>query len=537
MKTKTLILLAICSTHNVAFSLPHNSTKELYQSPQSNIGLGGGFLQNAQLPLYGDCLASKSKIVKSFQKDIKLSHSIDSNQLAKVLNINLEAKSGWGKFSSSAAVDYINRIKNDDYSLSFNYQSVVYGNVALDISDYYGVNALNAGAAAAYNSSPDDFIKRCGDSYIRQMDLGAVLNVTMRIRFSTQEQKKKFEASFEGKMGDVISASANVKKEIERSHFKGTIDVIAFQAGGNPGHLDRIFGLDQEHHIVRCNLTNLDACAKAIDDVINYAQANGRWSEIGFSNQIQLKKGRIEADSLIPINLNEATISSYSDDFGLDIARVIPSIETFQARERLNKLYDHNSEMASFAKAVTHSAGFSHLTEKRKKELGDLTVTLQANLGVFKDGKSLDCFLPSTQHTCKNIVDDIEAALTPVDYHQFELLKGAYYVNMNYNWPLLFIRKPGGDMSIFNTDLIDVGVETNGLKLTPSYDYSYISLGGGYTTYSKGIQTRYYMDYYGTEDLVYQNSNGIGYIGNIPWNTCVNGTCYKAYYAMEIIPF
>lgn len=527
-----VVFLSLFSISACAVSM-HDLKKKEVVSPINDISLGGSFLRNAALPINGSCLKSMKQEVSSLKKSIKFTHVIDTYDMANTLNLNLKAKAGWGKFSLSAAMDYLNSIKDDNYTMSFSYQSTISGNVGLDISDYYGINALNSGGAAAYNSGEDSFIRRCGDSYIKRLTMGAVLDVNMLIRFSTQEQKQKFEASMKGKAWDIFSASAALKDEIQNSHYNATIEISAFQGGGNPTRLDGIFGADKEHHIVKCNLKNLDECSKAIDGIINYANNE-------FANQVKIKDGHLEAESLYPIRLSEATISSYENDFGLHINKVVPTEEIMLAREQLNTLYDESAQKALFANSVMHSAAFAYLSKNIQKVLHKELSNMNRNLSLFIEEQVMDCFFPDTQNKCESIAKKLEASLISIDYHLFDILNGAYFVNINYNWPLIFVRNESGDMDIYNTGLqIAKGPDTvtHNLKLTPASDWSYISPSGGYSNYYNGIQTRYYIGYYGVEDFVYQRVNGLGYFGVIPWNTCVNGNCSKIPTAMEIIPF
>ena len=73
-----------------------------------------------------------------------------------------------------------------------------------------------------------------------------------------------------------------------------------------------------------------------------------------------------------------------------------------------------------------------------------------------------------------------------------DILREAYYVNINHNWPFVFVKNDTDNMSIYSLDLKEVQVKTDGLKLTPSRDYSYISLNGKYSIQNtNGSQINY----------------------------------------------
>jgi len=254
----------------------------------NNITLGNGYLGNAMMPMHTRCLKNMDVSIKDVQSAISLERTSDLSKVSQSLGINLKAKAGWGKFSASAAANYLREIQEDDYTISFTYQNVISGYASLNTSDYYGENALSDGGLAALKKSEDAFIARCGDQYIQGIDMGAVLNVTMRIKFASQEQKKEFEASIEGKFDDIASASAKIQNALKSSGNRSVIDLIAYQTGGQPNNLAQIFGADKEHAIIHCDMEHLDNCAKAMDDVLAYAEATGSWTETGFAKQIKI---------------------------------------------------------------------------------------------------------------------------------------------------------------------------------------------------------------------------------------------------------
>lgn len=499
--------------------------------------LGRGYLANAMIPLQMQCIKKMGVSFKDVKSYISLERSTNLNKIASSLNVNLKAKGGWGKFTADGTMDYLREIKEDDYSISFTLQDVVLGYATLDSSDYFGEEALSSGALHALKQSEDAFIARCGDQYIRGANMGAVLNVTVLIKFHDQNQKKQVEATLEGKFGDIFSSSGSIKKLFNANGVIGSVEVIAYQTGGAPHYLSEIFGSDKKHGIIHCDKDNLDLCSNALDDILDYAQANGSWKETGFAKQIKIKDGQLIADSLSIIGLRNADIGSYQNDFGLNVSLKPASAEVKAARLELNKLYDANEEEFSFSRSILSSKIFNQLDTDVKNTLKNNARDIQENIELFQTEKAINCFLPTTQDTCTAIVSTIKKQLSPIDLSLFNQLKGAYYFNVSYNWPAILVKNDAGEMDFYTMNMKKVDLVPHNLRVVPSLDFSYISMSGGYSTYLNGIQTRYYMGYYGSEDLIYKNTTMDGYSGLVPWNTCVGGNCYKSYYNVVLLSF
>ena len=536
LMTMCLSNLAASATPNETILLNHFQTL----TANNDIQLGSGYFSNGLYPLHNQCLKEMPIKASNFQSRIALTYSTDLEQLSKNLNININAETGWGKFSSNAAADYVKSIQDDDYSLNFNYQNVITMDTHLDTTDYYGESALNQGGAVAYSMGEDNFIARCGDEYIQNLKMGAVLNVTLRIRFESQLQKKNFETNIKGKIGNIFTASAKIGQVVEQKGIHGTIDVIAFQTGGQPNNLSQIFGADDNHHITSCSLAQLEQCTMAIDDIIAYAQATGVWADSGFSKQIQVVNGALIAESISPVAIADATFGSYENDFGLTIQTKSTSQEVMNARKKLNSLYETMSTHLRFAEAAMQSVAFKFLNNSAQDQIKTLAKTLKGNLTIFNYEKALNCFLPSTQDTCPNIVETITQNMEPVNFSTLNHIRGAYYVNIGRYWPFIFVDNNLGNMDMYDLGLVSPHNTTNDLEVVPNVDFSKIGLRGGYSDYSDQNLTRYYTDFYGEESKISFNNLTNSYLGNPLWKICLNNNknkCYKQIVFLEILPF
>ncbi len=524
IKQSVLFLTAVLSTLNC---LTFASNQPF--SPDKNARLGGAYLNSSRMPMHNVCIKTDKINLGVVQKTVTLSYVNNIHTLAKNLNINLDAKAGWGRFSASSEVDYIKSVLESNRSLSFSYQGLVMASLNVDSSDYYKTSALNPGALAAYNEGPDSFILRCGDSYIQRLDLGAILSVTMRLNFASSLHKKTFQAKINGGFGDILKASARTKQIVEENNLKGSIDVIAFQKGGDPNRLDMVFGSNTEHNIISCDIQNVDNCTNAINDIINYAQSRGAWNNIGFSEQVKIVDNKLVANSLFPINIEDATIGNYSEDFGLTIPEILPKEEVVAARVRLTELYDHYADNLNFYNSIKDGIAYSHLSFSAQQELLNIAEQLRRNMSNFTNGKALNCFLPAHLNDCPQIVDNIEILVNKdLDLKKLTALKGAYYFNFGtrmLNNPQILVPRHNGNYSVYNTDMDPLSDSKASIQLQTTHDYRSIIPNGSFDKMEQnGVMTNYRIFPSPGFLSIGLDPNGFGYAGPFPMQYTENGT-------------
>jgi hypothetical protein len=513
-------------------------------SPDKNARLGVGYLNSSRLPMHNVCIKTDKSHIGAFQKSVSLNYINNVHTLAKNLNINLDAKAGWGRFSPSSEVDYIKSVQENNHSLSFSYQSIVTAGLGVDTSDYYKTSALNAGALSAYHQGVDAFIKRCGDSYMQRIDLGAILSVTLRLNFASNLQKQTFQAKFKGSFANIINGSASAQKTIQENKLKGSIDVIAFQKGGDPNRLDMIFGANSDRNLISCSLEYLDNCTKAINNIIDYAQARGAWENLGFTEQIKIVDNKLVASSLFPVNIEDATIGYYAEDFGLDIPIIVPSEETIAARIHLAELYDNYLENLNFYNSIKNSFAYSHLSTFAQQELNNLAKELRNSISYLTDGRALSCFFANYVNHCPEIAAAIEKLINKkLDFTKLNTLKGAYYFNFDYpdfNNALILVPNSDGMYSVYDTNINALPYNKASIQLEPTYDYSALIPRGSFNKLVENYGIlNFKLTTYKNMINVPQDPNGIGYIGSFPIvvTTTDNKTLSGFLRQVEFVPF
>ncbi|MDF1685022.1 MAG: hypothetical protein P1U36_10265 [Legionellaceae bacterium] len=538
----TLSFLMGCSVGH-AHSITINSAQLNAMAPKSEQHktlIGSGYLANARYPMQ-HCLKDTDVILSNMQAELSIQQTTDMDDLAQQLDVDLSSSTGWRKLSVSAAAKYIRALQSNTHSLHFTYLNTISTDAAFNFGDVYGEDALNPTGLALFRQGVDEFIETCGDTYVDQVRLGATLAVTLQVNFKSQLQKSQFEASFKGKISSLSETYISLNQALQDSGSSASIEILAFQMGGQPMYLNSVLGANKDgHHVVHCSASQQENCVNILDDVTAYAQASGAWDKTGFTKQIQLDENNLRAESLHPIQPSYARLSSYRN-FGIPIPKKAISSEAIDARKKLNDLYDQNQEDVSFSNSIVNSAAFPLLEKTTQVELKQVSSMLKSDANIIQSPEAIECFLPETQESCPQIVNNIEKRLHAPDMTKLNKLRGAYYVNINERWSFLFIpekNSTNSSMNIYGTAINLTNFPTHDLNLIFNPNLHMIAPRGGYSVYdSNNTEFRYYLDHYGEEDWLRQDASGVGYYGKIPWHICVNGICSKAYNSMFVVPF
>tara|TARA_R110002126_G_scaffold187410_2_gene336088 strand:- start:8602 stop:10251 length:1650 start_codon:yes stop_codon:yes gene_type:complete len=539
----TLSLLIGCpQSHAHSITMSSAKINALSANPEKNKTLiGSGYLANARYPMQ-HCLKDSDVILSNMQTRLSFQERTDLADLAQQLNVDMSSNAGWEKFSMSAALKYIRALQNNTHSLHFTYLNTISTDAKFNFGELYGEDALNSTGLALFREGVDEFIATCGDTYVDKTRLGATLAVTLQVNFRTQLQKSQFEAFFKGKIDNLSETYISINQALQESGSSASIEILAFQMGGQPMYLNSALGANKDgHHVVHCTTSQNNHCINILDDVTAYAQASGAWEKTGFIKQIQLDETTLRAESLHPIESSYARLSSYRN-LGIPIPKKTISSKAIAARKQLNMLYDQNEVNASFSEAIIHSAPFPLLEQSTQLELKRLTSMLESDSSTIQSSEVLECFLPETQESCPQIVDNIKKQLHSPDVTKLNLLHEAYYVNINHRSPRVFIENtttnPNNEMQIYGIDINPTEIETHNLGIIFNPNIHVLALRGGYSSYDINYtQTRYNLADYGEEDWLHQDTSGLSYFGKIPWNTCINSVCSKVYNTMYVLPF
>lgn len=373
--------------------------------------LGDGYLTYDHMSVGGTALKMDATKVfySSLQSTIILDDTTDLEQLATDFNIDISASGGWGNYSGSAKVHYLHHIENDKFTENFSYVEKYFANALLDISALPpNINALNPDAFDVYTKNGvQAFTNKYGDTFIRQMPVGAFLVVNLRLNFASALDKEKFDTAISGKFGSIFSASVKIEAAVQKTNAQGVIEVSAYQLGGDPSQLPYIFSqkTDDGYFITNCNLSDIKSCKAVINGVILYAQSS-------FSGQIRDSGGGPPTGKLAVVG--EPVLETYANKFSLQPAPPLdPNIVT--TRLDLANEYATLNTNKKFIDHYIDSPSSNYFTPAAAALLHDMQTKLNWNWSLFDQFGAIQCYQPGEEQQCFTIFENVKKYSKPID--------------------------------------------------------------------------------------------------------------------------
>lgn len=368
--------------------------------------LGDGYFTYDRLSAGETALLSRDglkTIYGDLQNNINLSQTVDRDELSKDLNVDISASGGWGMFSASASANYMHHTENTDYTENFTYSERYYATAMLDISPLHAdTTGFTPAAADDYNKEGvKAFTNRYGDTFIQQLPMGGFLVVNMQLHFTSALDKTNFDAAVGGGFGSIFSASASIQSAVTKSNSHGSIEVSAYQLGGDATKLANIFAKKAEggYYITTCSLDNLKDCQGTIDGIIAYAQND-------FSQQI-----KPNPDSGAPVGnlvvVGQPLLTTYSSKFNTDPAPTLePSVVT--ARLQLANMYNMMKKNKTFFDHFVASPLAEYFTIDGNKTIRGLQSALTYNASLYDQFGAIHCWSPGEESECLGIMANIK---------------------------------------------------------------------------------------------------------------------------------
>lgn len=258
--------LHLLSLSFLLIALPSSAwtTEIIAISSKSQAELGTGY-SSSQERFKAKCLTGKKVEVGLNQANLEFSQSISTDQVAEEFGFKAGARARFGIVESSAAAKFLSQSKSDSFSISAVYSG-----------DYQFKNAvISEPVLTAVGKDAvlhDEVVEVCGDHYVQELVKGAKIFFLIRIDFSSEDDKRQFEAEFSVD-GGLWSAAGSVKNASNRFSTRTKIKVSALQVGGKVEELSAIFGSNSDDplKLVECSMGSFDQCSYVLQNAIRYA--------------------------------------------------------------------------------------------------------------------------------------------------------------------------------------------------------------------------------------------------------------------------
>ncbi|MEM9244094.1 MAG: hypothetical protein AAGA27_08630 [Pseudomonadota bacterium] len=259
------------------------NTKFVYSGP---IASGGGYSDDSQQIAPVTCFNATTQLPTSGETVLHYSSAESFSQFENDVHVNVSASGGYAMFSASAEADYMRDVQNTDYSFSLNYYEYSHGTVSVQPNI---ANPLNSNGEAEYKNNYTYFGTVCGDKYISSYQEGAKLLMSLNLQFSSAYEKQKFEEEAGASFGDIFSASEQIQKIATEYNIQGSVDIQAYQEGGEPSQLSQILSpVNGEYPVLSCTLQKMQDCTKAAQSLLSYA-SNSFSKQFSYSPAKNLK--------------------------------------------------------------------------------------------------------------------------------------------------------------------------------------------------------------------------------------------------------
>lgn len=232
------------------------------------------------------------------------------------------------------------------------------------------INLPKLRADAEAIADPRTFRMRCGTHYVDQVVLGGRLTLAMRFAFGRRETRESFEAKAKAQTSSgALSAMVSSLSEAERRET--SLELAYDIVGGDPKSLASLFnGID----VVRCDLSNLDACERILQGAIDYAARS-------FPESVQRRP-----------TILDFSITPYVGKTFDPLPPAIESRRVASLRELERQQYDYTR-----ADALIRTRG-PYYPAPRRQELEGIRALLERNMTRLESNINR-CYTPDQQST------------------------------------------------------------------------------------------------------------------------------------------
>lgn len=391
--------------------MSNNSSTLVYSKIQGFIPftpvLGQGYSSDKDMAAEFSCFNDGNVTLSGGGSSIvHFDSAVSFDDIQNSLNVDVSAKVGIGPFSGSASASYSRFIEDDSYSFSFYYYEQVFLPTKVWTPNNYGPELLNKFGSGVYNAGAETFRLVCGDKIFNQVDEGISLYATMKLHFQSHYQKSTFEANVGANYGDIVSVSATVKKMVSEYDLSGTVEMSAYQIGGNPSQLPKIFNKKgDDYYILSCSFAEFDDCKEAAAGILEYAQNN-------LSNQTQ--NGSAISWELVEL-----------EDLGINVGSTVITPQIKAARDELGSIYQNMTFASSIANHVVQSKYSSYIPDIELFQ--ETAANISTNLAILQDPTTGVATCYTQPLNCTSAASQIESSLSFVNMtmlQDFENLKG-----------------------------------------------------------------------------------------------------------------
>jgi hypothetical protein len=356
----------------------------------------------------GVCLTGSMEFVGAQEGAVEFSRSLSNKEVSDSLGFSLGGKARYGVTEGSMAANYA----LDSSSNSFSEVTTYFSRYRFKNQRFRYTGLTPEGSIAKGNlaggQAGENWVRTCGHEFVEQITLGATLYISLKVEFTSREEKEKFSAQARIK-GPAASLSAEVKGNSQSFSSTGTITIQAYQIGGAIEKLSAIFGTEKAttspdgkevHALIACSMANPEACLSILDSAIQYATDTK--DETAFPQQISPRNIGTSAG---PAELSYIT-TPYTD---VAIYSMDPLVSAGLklARQRLSDKFEENLELYQRCRSLNSGVTF-RVSPRQKKIIDNITKSIDRNDRLIHEAATI-CY-----SDLSNCISAVEAAMNSI---------------------------------------------------------------------------------------------------------------------------
>lgn len=204
-----------------------------------------------------------------FSFDYRMDHRSVINALSGSLALGVD----YPLLKLGVGASIVDSFADDDFSASWTAHAVAVPDVVRlqpGPSGGFELSEKCQEYISLYGNDAESLMKRVGDEFISQINLGASILVQLRINFATKKQKEEFNAyatyNSTGLWELDIQGFINSLNEKEKRTI--SVEIKAYQNGGESASLAAVLPND----MMSCAIDDIEACKNAFEQAIIYVQ-------------------------------------------------------------------------------------------------------------------------------------------------------------------------------------------------------------------------------------------------------------------------
>lgn len=241
--------------------------EEIRESQNSRSAVIGGAYDSRKEAFIGSqCVHGETIPTGASESTLSLDQSLSNDQVARELGLSVGTRARYGVYRGSIASNFLSSSMSTDFSVASTYSARY--SFKRDKLAVPRLNRIGDSVSANY----ERWLETCGTHYVDEVRTGGRFYFSIRVDFSSREEKNRFEASFR-----ISGPAAGVNATLRDAsrHFSGRtkVTVAVYQYGGDVSQVSGIFASTENGRraYIQCSLGNFEDCAKVIANALRYA--------------------------------------------------------------------------------------------------------------------------------------------------------------------------------------------------------------------------------------------------------------------------